>query len=61
MLVDDSTKNYGIFVENMLETAQSVGDGDSTSRLKIYHSNLTAIFVVRLNFLKKVKNSTNDM
>ena len=34
VLVDDSTKGYGIFAENMLETAQSVGDGASTSRLK---------------------------
>ena len=38
VLVDDCTKGYGIFAENMLETAQSVannvGDGASTSRLK---------------------------
>ena len=26
VLVDDPTKGYGIFAENMLETAQSVGD-----------------------------------
>ena len=26
VLVDDPTKGYGIFVENMLETAQSVAD-----------------------------------
>ncbi len=38
VLVDDPTKGYAIFAENMLETAQSiannVGDGASTSRLK---------------------------
>ena len=38
VLVDDCTKGYGIFAENMLETAQlvvnNVGDGASTSRLK---------------------------
>jgi stage IV sporulation protein B len=27
VLVDDPTKGYGIFAENMLETAQSVGQG----------------------------------
>lgn len=27
VLVDDSTKGYAIFAENMLETAQSVGQG----------------------------------
>ena len=27
ILVDDPTKGYGIFAENMLETAQSVGKG----------------------------------
>lgn len=27
VLVDDCTKGYGIFAENMLETAQSVGEG----------------------------------
>ena len=27
VLVDDSTKCYAIFAENMLETAQSVGQG----------------------------------
>ena len=27
VLIDDSTKGYGIFAENMLETAQSVGEG----------------------------------
>lgn len=39
VLVDDPTRGYGIFAENMLETAQSVaenvGDGVSTSRLKV--------------------------
>ena len=34
VLVDDSKTGYGIYAENMLETAQSVGDGASTSRLK---------------------------
>lgn len=34
VLVDDSKTGYGIYAENMLETAQSVGDGSSTSRLK---------------------------
>ena len=34
VLVDDPTKGYGIFAENMLETAHTVGDGASTSRLK---------------------------
>ena len=34
VLVDDPTKGYGIFAENMLETAQFVGDGASTSPLK---------------------------
>ena len=27
VLVDDPTKGYAIFAENMLETAQSVGEG----------------------------------
>ena len=27
VLVDDPTRGYGIFAENMLETAQSVGQG----------------------------------
>ena len=27
VLVDDPTKGYDIFAENMLETAQSVGEG----------------------------------
>ncbi len=27
VLVDDPIKGYGIFAENMLETAQSVGEG----------------------------------
>ena len=27
VLVDDPTKGYGIFAENMLETAQGVGQG----------------------------------
>ena len=27
VLVDDPTKGYGIFAENMLETAQSVANG----------------------------------
>ena len=26
VLVDDPTRGYGIFIENMLETAQSVAD-----------------------------------
>ncbi len=38
VLVDDPTKGYGIFAENMLETAQgvanNVGDSASTSRFK---------------------------
>ncbi len=34
VLIDDATKGYGIFAENMLETAQSVGNGASTSHLK---------------------------
>ena len=34
VLVDDPTKGYAIFAENMLETAKIVGDGASTSRLK---------------------------
>lgn len=38
VFIDDPTKGYGIFAENMLETAQgvsnNVGDGASTSRLK---------------------------
>ena len=34
VLVDDPTKGYAIFAENMLETAQSVGDSVATSRLK---------------------------
>lgn len=34
VLIDDPQKGYGIFAENMLETAQSVGDSASTSRLK---------------------------
>ncbi len=34
VLIDDSKTGYGIYAENMLETAQSVGDGASTSRLK---------------------------
>ena len=34
VLIDDPQKGYGIFAENMLETAQSVGDGASMSRLK---------------------------
>lgn len=34
VLVDDPTKGYAIFAENMLETAQSVGDHTSASRLK---------------------------
>ena len=34
VLVDDPTKGYGIFAENMLETAQGVGDGAAKSRLK---------------------------
>jgi stage IV sporulation protein B len=34
VLVDDSTRGYGIFAENMLVTAQSVGEDASTSRLK---------------------------
>ena len=29
VLVDDPTRGYGIFAENMLETAQSVGEGSS--------------------------------
>ena len=37
VFVDDPTEGYGIFAENMLETAQSVannvGDGATTSRL----------------------------
>jgi stage IV sporulation protein B len=28
VLVDDLTKGYGIFAENMLETAQSVADNN---------------------------------
>ena len=28
VLVDDPTKGYGIFAENMLETAQSVADNN---------------------------------
>lgn len=27
VLIDDPTKGYGIFAENMLKTAQSVGNG----------------------------------
>ena len=34
VLVSDSLTGYGIYAENMLEVAQSVGDGASTSRLK---------------------------
>ena len=34
VFIDDPTKGYGIFAENMLETAQSVGDGAPTSRFK---------------------------
>ncbi len=34
VLVDDPTKGYAIFAENMLETAQSVGDSAATSRRK---------------------------
>ena len=34
VFINDSKKGYAIFAENMLETAQSVGDGASTSRLK---------------------------
>ena len=30
VLVDDSKTGYGIFAENMLETAQSVGNGQIT-------------------------------
>ncbi len=29
VLIDDPTKGYGIFAENMLETAQSVGEGST--------------------------------
>ena len=29
VLVNDPTKGYGIFAENMLETAQSVGQGSA--------------------------------
>ena len=34
VLVEDSTCGYAIFAENMLDTAKSVGDSASTSRLK---------------------------
>ncbi len=34
VLVNDPTKGYAIFAENMLQVAQTVGDGASTSRLK---------------------------
>lgn len=34
VLVDDPTKGYAIFAENMLQNAQSVGDGEAPSRLK---------------------------
>lgn len=35
VLVDDPTKGYGIFAENMLETAQGVGQGlDPADKLK---------------------------
>ena len=34
VFINDSKKGYAIFAENMLETAQSVGDGASASRLK---------------------------
>ncbi|MBQ1262866.1 MAG: SpoIVB peptidase [Oscillospiraceae bacterium] len=34
VFVNDCTRGYGIFAENMLESSQSVGDGASTSRLK---------------------------
>lgn len=34
VFVNDPTKGYAIFAENMLEVAKSVGDGASTSRLK---------------------------
>lgn len=34
VLVDDPTKGYGIFAENMLETAQSVADWSNASKVK---------------------------
>lgn len=34
VLIDEPTKGYGIFAETMLETAQSVWDGASTSHIK---------------------------
>ncbi len=34
VLIDDPQKGYGIYAETMLETAQKVGDGASTSRIK---------------------------
>ena len=34
VLVNEPTRGYAIFAENMLETAQSAGDCASTSRLK---------------------------
>ena len=33
VFVDEPTKGYAIFAENMLETTESVGDGASTSRI----------------------------
>ena len=34
VLIDDATKGYGIYAENMLETAQSVGESNLSTRLK---------------------------
>lgn len=38
VLVDDPTKGYGIFAENMLETAKSVGDESSLAKNKLQNA-----------------------
>lgn len=38
VLVDDTTKGYGIFAENMLETAKSVGDESSLAKNKLQNA-----------------------
>ena len=38
VLIDDPTKGYGIFAENMLETAKSVGDESSLAKNKLQNA-----------------------
>ena len=61
VLIDDPTKGFGIFAENMLKTAQSVGNGlravpQENNELKEVKNGNYSRFLEKIKELRKEKN-----